>query len=112
MAMSDKLETLRKELDEIVEQQKKYRDHVEVVYNFAYGLGIKIDILQAIVLETINELAPEVKAKVLNDSNFNRIVAECQEVLEKRMDAIGWKEDAETAPVRQFIEDQKRADKV
>jgi hypothetical protein len=113
MALSEKLEALEKkmtqELDDLRQRQK---DHLEILYNTVYGLGVKIDILQAIILETINELSDEVKTKVLNQNNLDRIAAEAQEGLQRRMDMIGWGDNPEEAPMRQLLEDKERVDSI
>lgn len=102
-------ETLTRNLDDLKQRQK---DHLEILYNTVYGLGVKIDILQAIILETINELSDEVKTKVLNQNNLDRIAAEAQEGLQRRMDMIGWGDNPEEAPMRQLLEDKERVDSI
>ena len=97
--------TVTRELENIRDQHK---DRLEIFYNSMYGLGVKIDILQAIVLETINELSDEVKAKVLNQNNLDRIATEAQESLQKRMDMMGFGDHPEDAPMNQVMEDKER----
>jgi hypothetical protein len=102
-------ETLTRGLDDL---KRKQKDHLEILYNTVYGIGVKIDILQAIILETINELSDEVKTKVLNDNNLDRISAEATEGLQRRMDMLGWGDNPQEAPMRQFLEDKERVDSI
>ena len=113
MALTEKLNALDQQVNTKIDNAvRSIHDSLETLHNMIYGVGIKTDILQAIVLETIAELSPEVKTKVLNQNNLKRISDEAEVQLQKRLDQLGFGDNKDEAPLEHLIEDKEKVDAV
>ena len=110
LALSERMNILEGNVEQQMEDLKRAsRDRQNIIHNMCYGVGVKVDILQAILLETISMLDPAVKEKVLAPENTERIAERAKAELQKRMDMLGWGDEEGTAPLDQLMEDNDRA---
>lgn len=103
--------TLSARMDDIEEAMNKFTATQEMLYNMVFGMAVKIDMLQAIIMQILDKLDSEIKDKVMNISNLQKLADTVTSVVQERLDtmAFGDKERADSAPLDQMIEDSARA---
>ena len=105
---SPRVQEIENRLDLVENRLAKNDEFNNILYNSLFGITVKLDMLQTILMQVIAEMDPTVKIKVLSEENLKKIAETVTEEVQTRLDIMGFGDTRATAPLDQLIADEAK----